>query len=135
MGRTVFEVTDFSELFEIAYKWILAPPKRDVRALCAHQSVSGATKQRNKSKKKTKITPEDLTSGSTTIQPDPQASQNPELSSRPAPTFLPVPLPQYAELSTPPAWTARNPALAQYHQYVWQTQQNSKSTGTDDSFA
>ena len=137
MGRTLFEVTDVSELFEVAYKWILAPPKRDVRALCAHQSVSGATKQRNKGKKKTKSTPEDPVSASTPFQPDPQASQSSEIpsTSRPAPPFVPVPLPQQAGGSTPPAWTARNPALAQYHQYVWQTQQNSKSMGSDDPFA
>lgn len=136
MGRTLFEVTDFSELFEVAYKWILAPPKRDIRALCAHQSVSSATKQRNKGKKKTKPTPEDLALASTTSQPDPQASQSPEFPSisRPPPPLFPVSLPPQAGGSTP-AWTAQNPAFAQYHQYVWQTQQNSKSTGSNESFA
>ena len=135
IGRTLFEVTDFSELFEVAYKWILAPPKRDVRALCAHQSVSGATKQRNKSKK-TKSAPEDLLLASTTSQPDSQTSQSLELppSFRPAPTSVAFPLPPQASGSTP-TWTTRNPALAQYHQYVWQTQQDSKSTGSGDNFA
>ena len=137
MGKTLFEVTDFSELFEVAYKWILAPPKRDIRALCARQSVSGATKQRNKGKKKTKSTPEDPASASTASQPDPQASQSSELpsTSRPPPPFLPILMPQQPGGSTLPSWTARNPALAQYHQYVWQTQQNSRSTGSDDPSA
>jgi hypothetical protein len=129
-------LTDFSELFEVDYKWILAPPKRDVRALCAHQSVSGATKQRNKSKKKTKSAPEDLPLASTTSQPDSQTFQSLELPPvfHPAPTSVPFPLAPQACGSTP-TWTARNPALAQYHQYVWQTQQDPKLAGSDDHFA
>src|SRR5437762_4293684 len=124
MGSTIFDMADFSELFEVAYHWIHAPPQRDVRALCDHQSVSGATKQRNKGKKKTKPTPEDLTS-STTSQTDPQAPQSSGYlaTPRPAPPFLPVPSSQQACASAPLPWTSRNPGLAQYHHCVWQTQQ------------
>jgi len=122
-----------SEWFEVAYKWILAIPKRDVRALCANQSVPGSTKQR-KSKKKPKVL----------IEEDPslipsQDSQAPLNSAspttkptQPALPFLPVPSPQNSIAPFNPAWTARNPALAQYHQYV--CQQNTIAVSPDEAY-
>lgn len=128
-----FYMTDCSDLFEVAYKWILAPPKRDVRALCANQSVPGSTKQR-KIKKKTKPLPDDATS----IPPQTDSQMNQALGTpaveqtNPAPPFLPIPPPYQHPISLPPAWTARNPALAQYHQLI--SQQNPKSASSDDAF-
>lgn len=130
-------MTDYSEPFEVAYKWILAPPKRDVRALCSTQST-GSTKQRQKKQKKTN-TPADGTA--------PASAAGNELTSVPsqnvpppadAPTntsYAPIPpvwLPSLPQASA--AWS-RNPALAQYYQYVWQTeQQKPKSKASEDSF-
>ena len=121
-----------SDLFEVAYKWILATPKRDVRALCANQSVPGSTKQR-KSKKKSKALAEDPTSipsqDSQTLLNSTSPTTKP---TQPALPFLPVPSPQNPITPFNPAWTARNPALAQYHQYV--CQQNTVSVSSDEPY-
>jgi len=132
-------MTDYSELFEVAYKWILAPPKRDVRALCATQST-GTTKQRQK-KKKTEATSTGLdvsaplaSAGNETVVGQAQPTLPPAAASSntPNPPLPLAPLPNLGQASA--AWS-RNPALAQYYQYVWQTQQqNPTSQGSEESF-
>ena len=119
----------------MAYKWILAPPKRDVRALCANQST-GSTKKRQKKVKKIEITG-DAAVPSASVGADQTSDQT---ISRPAnvgsnATFAPIPSAQPPNLGqSSPAWS-RNPALAQYHQYVWQVQQqNPKELGSEDPF-
>jgi hypothetical protein len=52
-------------------------------------------------------------------------------STYPAVPFLPLPSPNQ-QPTHPAAWAAHNPALAQYHQYVWQ--QNTKSASSEDAF-
>lgn len=98
----------------MAYKWILAPPKRDVRALCATQSVPGSTKKRQK--KKPKVADENT-------QDIPSTSENLAASGIPPPSpnipFVPIPT---GTTSSPPHWFAKNPAFAQYHSQVWKTQ-------------
>lgn len=123
-----------SELFEVAYKWILAPPKRDVRALCANQSVPGSTKQRTKKKKPNPAEaaePAPLSVDSAQ-QCDSQTVNIPQ----PATPFVLIPPHQPVAGQSATTWSARNPALAQYHQYVWQIQQqNPKSVSSDDAFS
>lgn len=126
-----------SELFEVVYRWILAPPIRDVRALCATQSVPGSTKQRAKKKKPQA----ELTTVMAAGEPAPMES-GPESNPQPtdiaieppvAMTSNPVPEPLPAH---PSSWIARNPGLAQYHQYVWQVQQNNpKAVNSENAFA
>lgn len=126
-----------SELFEVAYRWILAPPIRDVRALCATQSVPGSTKQRAKKKKSQAEfatvmpagEPAPIELGSECKPPPTDIGTEPPgaMTSNP----VPEPLPAH-----PSSWIARNPALAQYHQYVWQIQQsNPKADNSEDTFA
>jgi hypothetical protein len=117
----------------VAYKWILAPPKRDVRALCANQSVPGSTKQRTKKKKPNpaEAAPEPAPPS---VDPAQQSSQTVNIP-QPAQPFVLIPPHQPVAGSTA-TWSARNPALAQYHQYVWQIQQqNPKSVSSDDAFS
>jgi len=124
-------MTDCSELFEVAYKWILPVPKRDLRALCALQSVPGSTKQRKKNKKKGQT----LAEGDTSIPPTGTQSQ-PQLPAQGLPAqatptpipLVPIPPPQPGM----PEWTSRNPGFAQYHQYVWQIQQQNPNIASSD---
>jgi hypothetical protein len=49
-------------------------------------------------------------------------------------SIAPIPLPQQTGTSTP-QWSSRNPGFAQYHQYVWQIQQqNPNGISTDEAF-
>lgn len=102
--------TNSSELFEVAYKWILAPPIRDVRALCATQSVPGSTKKRQKKKPKLE---EEKGPESTSENIPPTAGPTPSTNIPFAPIQPAVP--------TPPSWYAKNPGFAQYHEYVSKT--------------
>jgi len=104
----------------VSYKWILAPPKRDVRALCATQSVPGSTKKRQKKKPKVRDqSVPDTTSPSENTAPSGIAptSINPPVIS--TPTTAPA----------PPPWPLKNPGLAQHHEFVWTTQTPGSSTG------
>jgi len=121
--------TDSSELFEVAYKWILPPPKRDVRALCAKQSLPGSTKKREKKKKLVPAPASESVPVASESQPTsshvleetkPQASAPPPTIPQPQPAALPL------------DWSARNPGLAQYHQYVWR--QNTQNPSPDAGF-
>jgi hypothetical protein len=129
-------MTDHRELFEVAYKWILVPPKRDIRALCANQSVPGSTKERKK-KKKAQPLPNDIATASMSSQTDLQMQEVPGIpttdTNNVPPSSLTVSPPNQPP---PPAsnWSARNPGLAQYHQYVWQVQQQPHPTNNGDDF-
>jgi hypothetical protein len=126
-------LTDCRELFEVAYKVILTVPKRDVRALCANQSSGGTTKKRQK--KKPKVEPVDSASAAPQpLGPQIQPQQAPAQLPRQPPPFVPVPAMTMPNGPVNSDWTSRNPALAQYHQYVWQTQQNAGQNSTEDAF-
>ena len=130
-------IADCRELFETAYKWILAPPKRDVRALCATQSVPGSTKQRQKKKKKIETAPDSVVSNPPPAAPQAQQSQtNPQREPNYSPPYILIPSDEPASDPPVPNWTTRNPALAQYHQIVWQVQQqNPNFPNSGDPFA
>ena len=104
----------------MAYKWILAPPKRDVRALCATQSVPGSTKKRQKKKQKARDQSfPDTTSSSenTATSGIAQTSINTPVTSSPA------------TVPAPPSWLLKTPGLAQHHEFVWKTETPGSSTG------
>jgi hypothetical protein len=102
-------------------------PKRDVRALCANQSA-GSTKKRQK--KKPKVEPVD---GIISLDSQPHQPPDTTQTAKPLTPYLPVPLPQQSNpTSTLMDWTARNPGLAQYHQYVLQSQQHGKGAKSSD---
>ena len=142
---------DCSELFEVAYKWILPIPKRDLRALCALQSVPGSTKQRKKNKKKGQTSTESgytsmiapqwpETEMQTRTTQDPAfASQSSSTEARTVlgpPAQAPIaPILTQDTVTSAPNWSSRNPGFAQYHQYVWQIQkQNPNIAGTEAAF-
>jgi len=146
MCLTWWPWTDCSELFEVAYKWVLPIPKRDLRALCALQSVPGSTKQRKKYKKKgqnpegdtaiTSVAPAGTeTQAPPTTEGLSTVTQGPPAQVTPTPMPL-APIPQLQPTGpSAPNWSSRNPGFAQYHQYVWQIQQqNSNLLNTDDAF-
>lgn len=148
----------------------MATPKRDVRALCATQSVPGSMKER---KKKKPTTTDAETFMDTTLPADqphpetespakpiepaeskpadslptveqaqapepsvPMSQQEPQLQQAPQAVpqyYAPIPTPVPAPVSSD--WSARNPGLAQYHQYVWQVQQNPNAVDTNNPFA
>ena len=103
----------------MAYKWILAPPKRDVRALCATQSVPGSTKKRQKKKPKVgNQSAPDATSLSENAAPS-GIFTNVSVTS--TPTTAPEPVP----------WSVKNPGFTQHHEFVWNSQTlGSSSTET-----
>lgn len=127
-------MTDHRELFEVAYKWILVPPKRDIRALCANQSVPSSTKQRKK--KKAQL----LSNDAVTPVPSQTDLQIQEASGIPGidtTNMLPSSLSISSPNQPPPqatGWSVHNPGLAQYHQYVWQVQQQPHSSNNEDAF-
>ena len=132
-----FDYINYSELFETAYKWILAPPTRDVRALCATQSVPGSTKQRQKKTKKTVNVNEAVASNSSSI--DSQTTQlqlvPPQIQNYSSPHIF-IPSGETSSVPPAPEWTKRNPALAQYHQAVWQVQKDDQNpANVGDAFA
>lgn len=136
MGRSRRrQATNSSEPFEVAYKWILPPPKRDIRALCANQST-GSTKKRQKKVKKTE-TAGDATVPSTSVGPETTSDQtsSPQANAGSNATFAPIPSTQPPNLGQSSQAWSRNPALAQYHQYVWQVQQeHPKAVASEDAF-